>query len=134
MRTRLRERNEWKFFSVLPQADRRLAVVWWFVVVLRGVLPVVFAIAMGVVVAAVDGGGNLAGPLAFTGMVFVLLQILGPLQTSVSHNLGNRTSAWLYDRLTRACVGPPGMGHLEDPRLTADLTVARDFDLGMTWK
>jgi hypothetical protein len=24
------------------------------------------------------------------------------------------------------------MGHLEDPRLTADLTVARDFDLGMT--
>ena len=25
---------------------------------------------------------------------------------------------------------PPGMGHLEDPTLTADLTVARDFDLG----
>ena len=24
------------------------------------------------------------------------------------------------------------MGHLEDPRLIADLTVARDFDLGMT--
>ena len=32
----------------------------------------------------------------------------------------------------RACVRPPGMGHLEDPKLTADLTVARDFDLGMT--
>ena len=27
---------------------------------------------------------------------------------------------------------PPGMGHLEDPTLTSDLTVARDFDLGMT--
>ena len=26
----------------------------------------------------------------------------------------------------------PGMGHLEDPTLTSDLTVARDFDLGMT--
>src|ERR1700741_356405 len=24
------------------------------------------------------------------------------------------------------------MGHLEDPRMTADLTAARDFDLGMT--
>jgi hypothetical protein len=24
------------------------------------------------------------------------------------------------------------MGHLEDPALTSDLTVARDFDLGMT--
>src|SRR5208283_2747390 len=40
--------------------------------------------------------------------------------------------AWLYDRLTEACVRPPGMGHLEDPTLTSDLTVARDFDLGMT--
>jgi integrase len=29
-------------------------------------------------------------------------------------------------------VRPPGMGHLEDPTLTSDLTVARDFDLGMT--
>jgi hypothetical protein len=38
----------------------------------------------------------------------------------------------LYDRLTEACVRPPGMGHLEDARLTGDLTVARDFDLGMT--
>jgi ABC-type multidrug transport system fused ATPase/permease subunit len=50
----------------------------------------------------------------------------------VSANLGDRTAAWLYDRLTEACVGPPGMGHLEDAALTSDLTVARDFDLGMT--
>ena len=49
-----------------------------------------------------------------------------------SANLGDRTAAWLYDRLTEACVRPPGMGHLEDPTLTSDLTVARDFDLGMT--
>ena len=27
---------------------------------------------------------------------------------------------------------PPGMGHLEDPKLTSDLTMARDFDLGIT--
>src|SRR5207247_791791 len=37
-----------------------------------------------------------------------------------------------YDRLTEACVRPPGVGHLEDPKLTSDLTVAREFDLGMT--
>jgi ABC-type multidrug transport system fused ATPase/permease subunit len=129
---RLRERNEWKFFAVLPQADGRLAFVWWLVLLLRGVLPAVFAIAMGVLVAAVQRGDSLIGPLALAGVVFVLLQVLAPLQTAVSHNLGDRTAAWLHDRLTRACVGPPGMGHLEDPRLTADLTVARDFDLGMT--
>jgi hypothetical protein len=29
-------------------------------------------------------------------------------------------------------VRPPGLGHPEDPKLTGDLTDARDFDLGMT--
>ena len=132
MLKRLRERNEWKFFAVLPQADGRLAVAWWVVLLLRGVLPAVFAIAMGILVAAVQRGDSLIGPLGLTGVVFVLLQVLAPIHTALSHNLGDRTAAWLYDRLTRACVRPPGMGHLEDPRLTADLTVARDFDLGMT--
>jgi ATP-binding cassette subfamily B protein len=129
---RLRERNEWKFFSVLPRADRRLAFVWWLAVLLRGVLPTAFAITMGALVTAVQQGGSLIGPLTLTGIVFVLLQVLTPLQTAVSHNLGDRTAAWLYDRLTRACIRPAGMGHLENPRLTGDLTVARDFDLGMT--
>jgi ABC-type multidrug transport system fused ATPase/permease subunit len=66
------------------------------------------------------------------GGVFVLLQVLTPLHQAVSANLGDRTAAWLYDRLTDACVRPPGMGHLEDATLTTDLTVAREFDLGMT--
>ena len=129
---RLRARNEWKFFAVLPKADRALAVTWWVVLVLRGVLPAVFAIAMGVLVGAVQRGGGLAGPLTLVGVVFILLQVLSPLHQAVSASLGDRTAAWLYDRLTEACVRPPGMGHLEDPTLTSDLTVARDFDLGMT--
>ena len=132
MLKRLRGRNEWKFFAVLPQADRRLAFVWWLALLLRGVLPAVFAVAMGMLVSSVQRGETLIGPLIFSGVVFVLLQVLAPLQTAVSQNLGDRTAAWLYDRLARACVRPPGMGHLEDPRLTGDLTVARDFDLGMT--
>ncbi|HTG29990.1 MAG TPA: ABC transporter ATP-binding protein [Methylomirabilota bacterium] len=128
----LSERKEWKFFAVLRKADLRLATAWWIVLVLRGTLPAVFAIAMGVLVGAVQRGNPLAGPLAFVGAVFVLLQILGPIHQALSTNLGDRTAAWLYDRLTEACVRPPGMGHLEDPTLTSDLTVARDFDLGMT--
>jgi len=129
---RLRERNEWKLFAVLPKADRALAGAWWVVLVLRGVLPALFGIAMGGLVAAVQQGTGLAAPLAFAGIVFVLLQVLTPVHQAVSANLGDRTAAWLYDRLTAACVRPPGMGHLEDPKLTSDLTVARDFDLGMT--
>jgi ABC-type multidrug transport system fused ATPase/permease subunit len=129
---RLRGRNEWKLFSALPRADRRLAVAWWIVLVLRGLLPAAFAVAMGVLVGAVQAQAPLAGPLAFAGAIFVVLQVLAPIHQAVGANLGDRTAAWLYDRLTDACVRPPGMGHLEDATLAADLTVARDFDLGMT--
>jgi ATP-binding cassette, subfamily B, bacterial len=129
---RLQQRNEWKFFSVLPKADRLLAMLWWLALILRGALPAAFAVAMGVLVGAVNGGDSLTSPLIFVGTVFVLLQVLTPIHQAVSANLGDRTAAWLYDRLTEACVRPPGMGHLEDPRLVGDLTVARDFDLGMT--
>jgi ATP-binding cassette subfamily B protein len=124
--------KEWKFFSVLPKADPALAAAWWTVLVARGVLPAMFGVAMGVLVAAVQRGGDLAGPLLFVGVLFILLQVLPPVHQAISLNLGDRTSAWLYDRLTEACVRPPGIGHLEDPALTSDLTVARDFDLGMT--
>jgi ABC-type multidrug transport system fused ATPase/permease subunit len=129
---KLTERKEWKFFGVLPKADAGLAVLWWVVLLLRGVLPAAFAIAMGVLVGAVQRGNALTGPLAFAGVIFVSLQVLSPIHQAVSANLGDRTAAWLYDRLTEACVRPPGMGHLEDPSLTSDLTVAREFDLGMT--
>ena len=125
-------RKEWKFFGVLPKASPGLAFAWWITLLLRGVLPAAFAIAMGVLVGAVQHGDSLAGPLVFAGVIFVMLQVLSPIHQAVGANLGDSTAAWLYDRLTEACVRPPGMLHLEDPALTSDLTVARDFDLGMT--
>jgi len=129
---KLRARDEWKFFGVLPSADQALTFGWWTILVLRGVLPAVLAIAMGTLVGAVQSRAPLAAPLAVLGCVFVLLQVLSPLHQAIGANLGSRTAAWLYDKLTIACVRPPGMGHLEDPRLTTDLTMARDFDLGIT--
>jgi ABC-type multidrug transport system fused ATPase/permease subunit len=129
---RLSARDEWRFFGILPEADRTLAYAWWTVLVLRGLLPAFFAIAMGWLVAAVESADALSGPLALVGVVFILLQILTPLHQAVSSNLGSRTAAWLYDHLTGACVRPPGMGHLEKPELTNDLAMARDFDLGIS--
>ena len=117
---------------MLPEADHALAWLWWIVLVLRGLLPAVFAIAMGTLVGAIERGDSLAGGLTLVGVVFVLLQILAPIHQALSANLGDRTAAWLYDRLTAACARPPGLAHLEDPKLTSDLTVARDFDLGIT--
>jgi len=129
---RLTERQEWKFFSVLPKADRPLAVIWWILVLLRAFLPAVFAIAMGILVSAVRSHGSLVGPLVLTGAAFVLMQVLSPVHTAIGANLGDRVAAWLYDRLTDACIRPAGIGHLEDPALTNDLTLARDFDLAIT--
>jgi ABC-type multidrug transport system fused ATPase/permease subunit len=128
----LTARKEWTLFSALPKAAPALAAAWWAVLILRGVLPAAFAIAMGVLVGAVEAGAPLAGPLWFTASIFVLLQVAAPIHEALSASVGSRAAAWLYDRLTEACVRPPGMGHLEDPALTSDLTVARDFDLGMT--
>ncbi len=129
---RLRASDEWGFFALLPSADRALAFGWWTVLVLRGLLPAFFAIAMGGLIGAVEREESLAAPLALVGVVFVLLQVLAPLHQALSANLGSRTAAWLYDQLSRACVGPPGMGHLENPELTNDLTMGRDFDLGIS--
>lgn len=117
MLERIRARNEWKFFAVLPRADAPLAIAWWFILVLRGVLPALFAIAMGALVEAVQQGATLGTPLALAAVVFLLFQVLPPLHQAAGANLGDRTAAWLYDRLTGACVEPPGMGHLEDPAL-----------------
>ena len=71
---RLRARNEWKFALVLPQADRALAVAWWTLLVLRGLLPALLAIAMGALVGAAQRGRDLTAPIGLVGVVFVLLQ------------------------------------------------------------
>ena len=130
--TWLRARQEWQFFAALPKADAPLAAAWWIALLLRGTLPVVFALGMGWLVGAIQRGDNIKLALTLVGFVFFLLQVLTPIHQAVSSNLGDRTAAYLHDRLVAACVGPPGMGHLEDPSLANDLSMARDFELGMT--
>jgi ABC-type multidrug transport system fused ATPase/permease subunit len=128
----LRARKEWIFLGILPRVDRLLAVAWWGILVLRGILPAVFALVIGSFVGTVEQGRDLRVPIAVVACVFLLLQVLPALHHVVGGCLGARTASWLYDRLSQACVRPAGMGHLEDPGLTGDLTLARDFDLGIT--
>src|SRR5262252_4899961 len=129
---RLRARQELQLAAALSRADRPLAGGWWTVLGVRGLLPACFSIATGVLVGAIQHKASLAVTLILVGVLFIGLQVLGPVHTALSANLGDRTSAWLYGELTGACVAVPGIGHLEDPGLAADLQVARDFDRGMT--
>ena len=132
MLRRMRARQELQLGAALYRADRPMAVGWWSLLTVRGLLPAGFSIATGVLVGAISRHGSLAVPLAVVGVLFVLLQVLGPLHAALSADLGDRATAWLYDELTEACVAVPGIGHLEDPELAADLQVARDFDRGMS--
>jgi ATP-binding cassette, subfamily B, bacterial len=129
---RLRSRKEWQLFAALARANPLLSFLWWTAIIVPGVLGALFGVAMGALVSAVQHGQALFWPLAFVGAVFLLIQTTSLLRQAISSNLGDRTADRLYDRLTRTCAAPPGIGHLEDPTLASDLTVAREFDLGMT--
>lgn len=123
---------QWRFFAVLGRAHRGLAAAWWLLIVARGALPAIFAVAAGAAVRALGRQHDATGPLLVLGVVFVLGQLLAPLHTHVGANLGDRLSLWLHDRLLAATTGPAGLAHLESPGLAGDLALARDFDLGIS--
>jgi ATP-binding cassette, subfamily B, bacterial len=127
----LRERDTVTFFRVVWRATPGPAAAWWSLVFLRGLLPALLSVSTGVLVAAVKDGSSLTGPLTFVGVVFVLLQVLTPVHRATSAVVGARAADWLNDRLMRGAVAPRGMGHLESAELAEDLSLARDFDLGM---
>ncbi len=129
---RLRRRQEWAFFSGLRRASPGYALAWWIGVVVRGSLPAVIAVASGWLIAAVTDDEPLTAPLVALAVVFVASQVVGPLHEAIGSTLGDRTATSLNDRLMSATLGPPGVAHLERADLTDDLTMARDFDLGIT--
>jgi ABC-type multidrug transport system fused ATPase/permease subunit len=131
MLARIRASAEWRFLGVLPKAAPGLATLWWAMIAARGALPAAFAVATGATVGAVQSGRSLAGPLAATAVVFVAMSALAPVHEAIGASLGARVSAWLHERLLDACVTPAGIAHLEAPDLADDLSMARDFDLGI---
>src|SRR4051794_26359736 len=132
MLRRLEGRQEWQFAAALFRAAPILASAWWMLLVLRALLPSLFAVSSGVLINAVEHDDDLTPSLILIGVTFVVLQIIPPVHQAVSSTLGSRTAAWLNDRLMDACITPPGIAHLEQPELMSDLTMARDFDLGLT--
>ena len=131
MFVKLRRRQEIQFFSALWRTAPGLAATWWVLLVLRGVLPAVTSIGFGWLIGSIEAGGSLTGPLTVVGIAFTAFLVVQPLHQLVSSNLGSSLAAHLYDRLMVVGVSPAGINHLERPELADDLTMARDFDLGM---
>jgi len=128
---RIRRSEVWQLFGVLFRADRRVATAWWALNGLRALLPAAFVLAMGATVTAVQLHHPLVGPLTAIGVIFIAMQAAGPIHDALSSNLGAQASTYLHDQLMAACVGPPGLGHLENPALADELASARYFDLGL---
>jgi ABC-type transport system involved in cytochrome bd biosynthesis fused ATPase/permease subunit len=123
---------EWQLLAVLPRAHLGLTVAWWALILVRGFMPVVFTVSMGLLVGAVQRGEPLGGLLAVVGAAFIAINTFGPLHTTIASSLGARAGDWLHQCVVRACVDPPGLVHLERSELANDLTRAREFDLGYT--
>jgi ATP-binding cassette, subfamily B, bacterial len=132
MFSRLRTRPEWQFFAALFRASPALCSAFWLLLVLRGALPALLALSSGALIRAIANADDLTPALIAVGGVFIAFQVLSPLHQALSANLGSLTAAWFNDRLMEACLEPQGLGHLERAELAKDLSVARDFDLGIT--
>jgi ABC-type multidrug transport system fused ATPase/permease subunit len=128
---RLKARQEWGFFAALWRAAPAQALLWWVMIALRGVTPALASVAFGWLVAEITNGSSLVAPLVAVGVTFFVMVVAQPLHQVVSANLGSRLAAHLYDQLLEVCTRPAGIAHLERGDLTTDLTMARDFDLGM---
>lgn len=127
----LRDRAPVALARATWQTSKPLAIAWWGLVVLRGVLPAALTLGLGSLLRAVESGGDTSGPLTVVAGAFAILGVSTPIHTQIGAILGDRTSGVLQARLTSAVSDPPGIAHLERPNLADELVFARDFDLGI---
>jgi ATP-binding cassette subfamily B protein len=110
---------------VFPYAGRRLLALGVALELVAGVMPVAFVVATSAIVgrvpAAVAHGldspewRSLRNVLLVAGGLFVVQQVVGPLQFTVGTMLAWRIDDELRERATLASFGPVGVSRLEEP-------------------
>ncbi len=117
--------------TILYRAHSRLALAWWGFILINSLLPLALTLSIGWIVESAMKGNVQPESLGLLGIVFITLNMLSTLGETVSSSLGARASEWCHRRLLQACLAPQSISHLEQPELMADLSAARDFDLGI---
>ena len=120
---------------LLWETSRPLAIAAAAYAAAASVLPNLVLIAAGRVVgdipaSARDGMSSAAGhrliaALAAAGAAYAAALLLGPAQSALSSVVKWRLIYRTQDRLMAAVGGPPGIGHLEDPKVLDDLELAQ---------
>ncbi|HXI19208.1 MAG TPA: ABC transporter ATP-binding protein/permease, partial [Chloroflexota bacterium] len=105
----------------------RLAAAVVGLAALSSLVPTAFSLATGGLIGVLpqlalegespDGWRRLAGSVALLGGLFVLQQVIGPLQSVAADALGRRFMASVYRRVMRATLRPATIAHLEEPEL-----------------
>ena len=100
-----------------------------------GVLPAAFAVTTGSLVGAVPaaartGFGSTAGhrlivALVAMGLITVLQEVASSAQSFVSYELYGRFDEHVLGRIMRACLSPAWAGHLDDPEVQRQITLAK---------
>lgn len=120
---------------LLWETSRPLSVAVAIYTAAASVLPNVVLVAAGRLVgdvpaAARDGlsspaGDRLIGALAITGVAYAAALLLGPIQSALASVVKWRLVYNTQDRLIAAVSRPVGTGHLEDPAVLDDLSLAQ---------
>ncbi len=129
-----------RLLRLMPQASVPLSIVLALVVILGALIPNLFAIVTGLVVAKVAEGveGGLSSPAGQSllwaaiaaGGLFVLQQVFNPLSWLASFPLGLKVEERLADGVMRASLNPVGIGHLEDPEILDSIDQTRAIGTG----
>jgi len=111
-------------------------------VVASGLLPAAFSLASGALAGAVPpavgrgmglaAGSRVVAALAVASVVYVLIQVVGPLRASVCDILMRRVDESLAIELMRAVSGPRSIAHLENPAVLDRVAQAQGAVTGAT--
>jgi len=120
---------------LLWETSRPLSVAVALFTIASAVLPNVVLVAAGRLVGTIpaatehglssSAGDRLFGALAITGAAYAAALLLGPVQSALSSVVKWRIVYTTQDRLITAVSGPPGITHLEDPKVLDDLALAQ---------
>ncbi len=122
---------------VFWQSAPLLTIIWWLLVVMRGAIPAISALALGQLTSTMPQAASpdhsvLFVAAGFVAAVFTASQIVDPIHTHVSALLGARVVNHLAESVITAALAPPGIAHLEDDDVAAALTEARNLDSGVS--
>ncbi|HUR48517.1 MAG TPA: ABC transporter ATP-binding protein [Acidimicrobiales bacterium] len=133
-------RGIFRLIRLLPRASMPLSALLLLVVIAGALIPNLFAIVTGMVVAKVSAGvqGGLASPegqsllwtAAAAGGLFVLQELFGPLSALASFPLGMKAEERLATDVMHASLDPVGISHLENTEILDGIQQARGIGAG----